>query len=185
MSQVQREEAIELVRKHVKKENNLKHMLAVGAVMKGLAVRLGEDQEKWEVTGILHDIDFEVCSGLGDHTLVASRMLEGLVEDDVLEAIKAYNYENTGVMPDSNFKRALIASDAVSGLVVAAALVMPSKRLKDVTVETLIKKYKSKDFARGADRGRIASCSEMGITVEEFLGIALESMQKIAGELGL
>ncbi|MEN3061449.1 MAG: HDIG domain-containing metalloprotein, partial [Candidatus Methanosuratincola petrocarbonis] len=89
MSQVQREGAIELVRKHVKKENNLKHMLAVGAVMKGLAVRLGEDQEKWEVTGILHDIDFEVCSGLGDHTLVASRMLEGLVEDDVLEAIKA------------------------------------------------------------------------------------------------
>lgn len=180
-----REEAIELVRKHVKKENNLKHMLAVGAIMKGLALRLGEDQEKWEVTGILHDIDFEVCSGLGDHTLVASHMLEGLVEDEVLQAIKAHNYENTGVMPDSNFKRALIASDAVSGLVVAAALVMPSKKLKDVTVKTLIKKYKSKDFAKGADRNRIILCREMGIPLEEFLSIALESMQDIAGELGL
>ena len=180
-----REEAIELVKKHVKKENNIKHMLAVGAVMKKLALRLSEDERKWEVTGILHDIDFEACSGLGDHTLVASRILEGLVEDDVIQAIKAHNYENTGVMPDSKFKKALIASDAVSGLVVAAALVMPSKKLKDVTVETLMKKYKSKDFAKGADRGRIASCAEIGIPVEEFLGIALESMQKIAGEIGL
>ena len=180
-----RDKALALIRKHVSKENNLKHMIAVGAVMKELAIGLGEDQMKWETVGILHDIDFEECSGLVDHTLKAKKILKGIVGDDIIEAMMAHNYENTGVIPDTIIKRALIASDAVSGLVVASALVMPLKKLADVKPDSLMKKFKSKEFARGCDRNRISVCTDLGIKVEDFLSIALEGMKKVSNELGL
>ncbi|MDI9644128.1 MAG: HD domain-containing protein [Candidatus Verstraetearchaeota archaeon] len=180
-----RAKAIELVRGYVKKDNNVKHMLAVGAVMRGLARRLGEDEEKWEVTGILHDIDFEVCGRMEDHAKIAASILSGKVSEEVIEAILAHNHENTGVLVDTAMKRALVASDAVSGLLVAAALVTPSKKLSEVKKESLVKKFRSKDFARGADRERIRVCEEIGLSVEDFLEIALTSLQEIAEEINL
>lgn len=182
---MKRDEALLLVRQHVKKENNLKHMIAVGAVMKAVARRLGEDQDRWELIGLLHDIDFEKCRGLEDHTLLAGEILKGVVEEDMIQAIKAHNHENTGVALDSAVKRSLVASDAVSGLVVATALVMPSRRLADVRPESLSKKYKTKEFARGADRARIAVCETIGLGIEEFLALALEGMKEASAELGL
>jgi predicted hydrolase (HD superfamily) len=180
-----RDESLALVRKHVAKENNIKHMIAVGAVMRELAVGLGEDPAKWEMVGILHDIDFEKCTGLTDHTKIAKDLLKGVVEDEVMDAIMAHNWENTGVALDTKMKKALVASDAVSGLIVAAALVMPSKRLAEVKPDSLMKKFKSKEFARGASRERMAICSEFGLSLEEFLKAALEGMKKVADELGL
>jgi putative nucleotidyltransferase with HDIG domain len=180
-----RDESLALVRKHVAKENNVKHMIAVGAVMKELALRLGEDPAKWEMVGILHDIDFEKCTGLTDHTKIAKDILSSVVEDEVMDAIMAHNWENTGVVLDTKMKKALVASDAVSGLVVAAALVMPSKRVAEVKPESLLKRFKSKDFARGASRERIAICQDTGLSLEEFLTTALEGVKKVAGELGL
>jgi putative nucleotidyltransferase with HDIG domain len=180
-----RDEALKLVKKHVSKENNLKHMIAVGAVMREVAQRLGEDPERWEAVGILHDIDFELCTGLSDHTKIAKEILKGVVDDQIIEAIMAHNYENMGVPLDTKMKKALVASDAVSGLIVAAALVMPSKKLAEVKPDSLMKKFKSKEFARGASRERMAICSEFGLGLEEFLTIALEGMKKVADELGL
>jgi putative nucleotidyltransferase with HDIG domain len=182
---LKREDALALVRKSVAKENNVKHMIAVGAVMKEMAKQLGEDPSKWELVGILHDIDFERCTGLNDHTKIAKDMLKGIVTDEIIEAIMAHNYENTGVVLDSRMKKALVASDAVSGLVVASALVMPSKKMEEVRPDSLMKKFKSKDFAKGASRDRIAVCTELGMTIEGFLSIALEGMKGVAGELGL
>jgi predicted hydrolase (HD superfamily) len=180
-----RDEALTLVKKHVSKESNLKHMIAVGAVMKELAARLGEDPVRWEMVGILHDIDFEKCTGLTDHTLIARELLKGAVDDEVVGAIMAHNWENTGVALDTRMKKALVASDAVSGLIVAAALVMPSKKLAEVKPESLIKKYKSKEFARGASRERMVISAEFGVPLEEFLTAALEGMKKVVDELGL
>lgn len=180
-----REDALALVRKSVAKENNVKHMIAVGAVMKETAKHLGEDPLKWELVGILHDIDFELCTGLNDHTKIAKDMLKGLVTDDIIEAIMAHNYENTGVVLDSKMKKALVASDAVSGLVVASALVMPTKKIEEVRLDSLIKKFKSKDFAKGASRDRIIVCTELGMTLEGFLSVALAGMKGVSGELGL
>lgn len=180
-----RDEAIRLVREHVKKENNIKHMISVGAVMRATAARLGEDLDRWELVGILHDIDFEKCKGLEDHTLVARGLLRGVADEEMMQAIMAHNHENTGVLLDTPMKKALVASDAASGLVVATALVMPSKRLADVKPDSLLKKYKTKDFAKGADRGRIANCEELGMGVPEFLAVALEGMKAVASELGL
>lgn len=182
---MKRDDAIVLVREHVKKENNMKHMIAVGAVMRAVAGRLGEDRERWELVGILHDIDFEKCKGLEDHTLMARSLLQGAVDEEVVQAIMAHNYENTGVALDSNMKKSLVASDAVSGLVVATALVMPSRKLADVKPESLLKKFRTKDFAKGADRARIAACEAIGLGVEEFLALSLEGMKQVSAELGL
>jgi predicted hydrolase (HD superfamily) len=160
-------------------------MIAVGAIMKELALRLGEDQKEWELTGILHDIDFEECDGLRNHTILAKGLLSGKVDDAIIEAIMAHNHENTGVAPDTKLKKALIASDAASGLIVAAALVMPSKKLADVKDESLMKKFKTKEFARGCDRERMMASSELGFSIEGYMSIALEGMKKASAELGL
>lgn len=180
-----RTEALALVKENVAKESNIKHMIAVGAIMKELALRLGEDQGAWEVAGILHDIDFERCDGLKNHTLLAREMLAGKVDTAIIDAIMAHNHENTGVTPDTRLKKALIASDAASGLVVAAALVMPSKKLADVKDESLMKKFKTKEFARGCDRERMRVSSELGFSIEEYMSIALNGMRKASAELGL
>jgi putative nucleotidyltransferase with HDIG domain len=180
-----RDGAMALVRDHIVKESNLKHMIAVGAVMRQLALRLGEDPELWEVIGILHDVDLEECSGMEDHTLIARDMLRGKVEEEVVQCIMAHNAEVTGVPVDSTPKRGLIASDAVSGLVIACALVMPSKKLADVRRESLVKKFGNRDFAKGASRERIMLCQELGLQRDVFLELALEGMKLRADEMGL
>ncbi|MCX6651598.1 MAG: hypothetical protein NT131_08115 [Methanomassiliicoccales archaeon] len=180
-----RAEALSLVKEHVSKESNLKHMMAVGAVMRQTASRLGRDQGSWELTGILHDIDFEECHGMQDHALIARDILLGKVPDEIVQAILAHNYEATGVPVDNELKRALVATDAVSGLVIACALVVPSKKLADVKVSSIIKKFSNKDFARGVDRERIMFCEQLGIPRDEFLQVALEGMLQRASDLGL
>ncbi|MEM4643892.1 MAG: HDIG domain-containing protein [Candidatus Methanomethylicaceae archaeon] len=180
-----REDGLKLIREYVSKENNIKHMIAVSGIMKEVATRLGENPAEWELVGLLHDIDFERCKGIEDHTLVAKELLQGKISDRLIEAIMAHNFENTNVPLDSVIKKALVASDALSGLIVATALVMPSKKIAEIKIETLIKKFKTKDFARGASRERIALCSELGLSLEEFMEIGLEGMKKVAPELGL
>jgi len=180
-----RAEALELVREHVSKESNLKHMVAVGAVMRQTAKHLGEDEDHWEVTGILHDLDFEECHGMQDHALISRDMLQGKVPDDMVQAILAHNHEATGVPVDDPLKRGLVAADAVSGLVIACALVLPAKRLADVKVSSIAKKFGNKDFARGVDRGRIMVCEQLGISRDEFLSLALEGMRLRSADLGL
>ncbi|MCQ5376366.1 MAG: HD domain-containing protein [Methanomassiliicoccales archaeon] len=182
---ISRDEAIRAVRNYISKENNLKHMIAVGAIMRELAMNLGEDALKWEVTGILHDIDFEICDAPSKHTLEAKELLQGFADDEIINSILAHNYEYTSVLPDSKFKKALIASDAASGLIVACALVMPSKKLEEVKLETLLKKYRSKDFAKNVSRERIAICEQLGLSIEQYLQIALNGMKRVHQELGL
>ncbi len=179
------EDSLTLVRSHAHKENNVKHMIAVGAVMGEVSARLGEDVDRWRPVGILHDIDFEECSGMEDHTLRATEILQGIVDGELIEAIMAHNYEATKVPVNNRLKIGLIASDAVSGLVIACALVMPSKKLSDVQMSSVIKKFGNKDFAKGVSRERIMRCRELGLSRDDFLGIALEGMRKAAGELGL
>jgi predicted hydrolase (HD superfamily) len=182
---MERWQALDLARQHVVKESNLKHMIAVGGIMHELAVHLGQPIEDWEVVGILHDIDFETCTGPEDHTIVAQNILRDRLDRTLIEAIMAHNHEHTGVAVDNDLKRGLICSDAVSGLVVAATLVLPSKKIGDVNTRSLMKKYNSKDFAKGVSRERIALCGELGLSLDEFFGIALIGMRGIAAEIDL
>ncbi|RLF09908.1 MAG: phosphohydrolase [Thermoprotei archaeon] len=181
-----RQEALRLVKERVKKENFVKHMLAVEAIMRALAKELGGDEELWGLAGLLHDLDFEeTTSNPSLHGVKACLLLEGLVPEEVLRAIRAHNYEHTGVKPETAMEKALVAADAASGLLVACALVMPNKRLEEVKLETVIRKFKAKDFARGVSRERILMCEQLGLSKERFLSIALEALKSIAGELGL
>ena len=181
-----RDEALKLVESHVSKRNWIYHMLAVEAIMRGLAEHFGEDVEEWGLVGLLHDVDFGVTEKeAGRHGLEAEKILRGRVSEKMVKAIKAHNYEHTGVKPESLMEKALISSDALSGLIIASALVMPSRRMEEVTVETLAKKFKQKDFAKGADRERIRLYEIMGVPRDKFFELALDSLKKISQSIGL
>ena len=181
-----RADALRLLEENVRDKKIILHMIAVGAIMKEVARYFGEDEELWELVGLLHDIDYErTKNDPSKHGLVAEEILGSLVSEEVLRAIKSHNYENTGVEPKTRMEKALIASDAVSGLIIACALVMPSKKLEEVKVETVKKKFKQKDFARRVSRERILFCEEIGIPREKFFELALNALKEISGELGL
>jgi len=182
-----REEALNLVKKNVAKRNFVYHMLAVEAIMKSLAKHFGEDEHLWGLTGLLHDIDYGKTEATPEkHAMLAEEILnEFALPQEVIKAIKAHNFQYTHVKPETRMEKALIACDAVSGLLVACALVMPSKKLKDVKVETVIKKLKAKDFARGVERERILFCEEIGIPRKKFFEITLDGLKNISSEIGL
>ena len=179
-----RDECIQVVKENCKNRNLFKHMLATEAVMAGLAERLGEDRDEWATAGLVHDLDYDETADLPEkHGLVSAEMLEKMgFSDELVHAVKAHNAH---VPRESAMDRALYASDPVTGLIVAAALMHPSKKLAEVDVDFIMRRFKEKRFAAGADRDQIGSCSELGLELEEFIGIALTSMQGISDELGL
>ena len=181
-----REEALSLVKKNVKKRNIVYHMIAVEAVMRGLARHFGEDEDLWGLTGLLHDIDYEKIGDAWEkHGVLAGEILNDMVSEEVKRAIKAHNFERTSVTPESRMEKALICCDAISGLLVACGLVMPTKKLAEVKVKTVKKKFKDKDFARGADRERILFCEKIDVPRERFFEIALDGLREYAAEIGL
>jgi putative nucleotidyltransferase with HDIG domain len=181
-----REEALNLVKKNVMKRNIVYHMLAVEAIMRSLAKHFGEDEQLWGLTGLLHDIDYGKTESTPEkHGILAEEILKELVPKELKRAIKAHNFQHTHIKPETRMEKALIACDAISGLLVACALVMPSKKLADVKVKTVMKKFKDKDFARGASRERTLFCEEIGISREKFFEIALNGLKNISREIGL
>ena len=181
-----RDEALDLVKANISKKNVVFHMIAVEAVMRGLAKHLGEDEALWGLTGLLHDIDYEKVDGeWKKHGVLAEEILKGRVSEKTIQAIKSHNHENTGVAPKNRLDKALIASDSISGLLVACALVMPSKKLCDVKVKSVRKKFKSKDFAKGVSRERIKFCEKIDVPIDQFFEISLESLKQYAEEIGL
>ncbi len=179
------EDALKLLEQEIQNEKLIKHCLAVAKIMEKLAERLGEDKEKWKITGLLHDIDYEKTKeNMEKHGLLAREILEGKVEEDIIKAIERHN-EFTGNLPKERIDFALIASDQVSGLIIASALILPSKKLKDLKLDTLKKKFKQKDFARNVKREKILYCEKLGINLEDFLELSLEALKNIDKELGL
>jgi putative nucleotidyltransferase with HDIG domain len=179
-----REEAVALVEEHCRNRNLFKHMLATEAVMAGLAERLGEDVESWALAGLVHDLDYdETADEPSRHGLVSAERLSELgFPEAIVHAVKAHNEH---VPRESAMDRALYASDPVTGLIVAAALMHPSKKLAGVDVPFVMRRFNEKRFAAGADRDQIRACSEMGLELEDFLAVAIASMQGISDDLGL
>jgi len=184
-----REEALKLLREYLRDDKMVKHCIAVEAIMRALAKRLGGDEEVWGLVGLLHDIDYDVTGrDLKTHGLKAMEILRGALPEELLRVIACHN-ENTGIEPETEEGRkmciALRAADQISGLIVATALVMPHKRIEEIKLSTLKRKFKSKDFARGVRRDRIAGIEELGIGLDEFMQLALDAMKSVAPELGL
>ncbi len=182
-----REQALALVRQRVKSENLVNHMLAAEAIMGALARRLGGEEGQWRLAGLLHDLDVEETADTMDvhGTLTVKWLREaGLDDEEVLQAILAHNSAN-GSTIGSSMDRALFACDCLTGLVTAAALIRPERKLELVSLKSLKKRFKEPSFAKGARREDIMTCSELGLELEEFLAIGLEAMQGVADELGL
>ncbi|MGE5389805.1 MAG: HDIG domain-containing metalloprotein [Deltaproteobacteria bacterium] len=181
-----RREALVLLKEHLHSPNLLSHSLAVASIMKALAARLAGDEDEWELAGLLHDIDYdETEANMELHALVGGRLLQekGLPQT-VVNAVISHN-EIHGVPRDTVMNKALWAADPVSGFITAAALIRPDKSIAEVQLKSLKKRFKENSFARGANREQMASCSEFGLELDEFLSISLAAMQGIAAELGL
>ena len=175
-----------LVKKNITKRNIIYNVLAVEAIMRSTAKHFGEDENQWGLLGLRHDIDDEKTETTPEkHSLLAEEILKGIVPDKFIRSIKTHNSRYTGVKPEIRMEKALIAADAISGLLVACALVMPSRKLADVKIESVAKKFRDKDFARGAERERILLCEEIGIPREKFFEITLNGLKGVAAEIGL
>ena len=181
-----RQEAVILVKKQVKNKNLVKHMLAVEAVMGRLAERFNENTTTWSLAGLLHDIDYDkTADSPAEHSKVGAEMLRNFgFADEIVNAVESHNPYH-GIPRDSLLAKALYASDPVTGLVVAAALIHPKKKLSAIDVPFLENRFNEKHFARGADRDQIRSCQELGLELDDFLELSLEAMQGISKELGL
>jgi len=184
---MERDKVLNLLEENLNKDNLVKHSLAVEAAMKELADYFDEDVDKWGVCGLLHDIDYEKTEGdLETHSKVGSEMLrEWGFEEEVCDAVLTHN-EAHGVEPETLMAKSLYCADPLTGLIVAATLVLPSKRISDLKVENVLNRFKEEDFASSVNRENIKQCeSLLGLDLEEFVGIVLRSMQKISEDLGL
>lgn len=183
---VERVEALNLVKKYVKNKNLIKHMLATEAVMGALAKRCEADVDSWRLAGLVHDLDYDQTAEEPEqHGIFAAKMLKELnFPAEIIQAVRAHNgllgYERI-----SSMDHALYAADPVTGLIVAAALIHPHKKLTFIDAKFVLNRFDEKHFARGASREQIKSCSQLNLELEEFVGISLEAMQNTSGELGL
>lgn len=194
---ISKDQALHLIKEHVKNANMLKHTFAVEALMGGVydvlesrgEKDLGGTRDDWLMAGLLHDGDYceEVPANMQGVQIALWAKEKGFeLPENVAHAMAAHNWENTKVEPKTLMDWALFIGDSLTGLIVATALVTPLKKLSDVTVESILKKFKQKSFAAGTRRQDIALCQEkLGLSLEEFVGVTLKSMQDISFELGL
>jgi len=184
---ISRERALELVNSHIQNENLIKHCLAAEAVLRAMAVHLGQDVEKWGLAGLLHDLDAESHADLDNHTQETARLLkEEGVDAEIIEAIRLHNLQaHPGEVRTTVFQHALAAGETITGLVIATALVQPDRKLASVKPKSVKKRMKEKAFARGANREIIMECEIIGIPIADFCQLSVNAMQEIAQDLGL
>ena len=183
---ITRDEAFELLKKHNSETNLINHALESEAVMRGLAAKLGKDEELWGITGLLHDLDYAVTKDIHDrHGLDSVELLKGKLPDDALAAIRRHASEMNGAEdPETDFDFALRCGETVTGLVHAGALVRPTK-IDGMKPKSLKKKMKDKAFAASVNRDCIRECDKIGLELGDFLQIAIAAVTAIAPEVGL
>lgn len=187
-----REEAYKILNEYIKNQNLIKHHLACEATMKTLCIRLNpnaseKEIEKWGVTGLLHDADYELTKDTPEkHTIVLEEKIGNKLDPEIMHAIKSHNADRNGVTPKSLMDWSIYCCDELTGLIVAAALIHPDKKLSSINTEFILKRMNEKSFARGADREMIKMSEEkLGIPLDEFIALTLKAMQYIHATLGL
>lgn len=183
--QLNRDEILDSIHGNIQDRNMIKHMLATEAIMRALARRLGEDEEEWGIAGLIHDIDSELVEGdMSTHSrLGADIALELGVSSAVAHAVLCHN-EAHGVPCETSLDKALYCADPLSGFITAAALVRPDK-LTGLTTKSVLKRLRERSFAAGVSREQVAQCCEIGLELEEFVGLGIEAMAGIAFDLEL
>jgi putative nucleotidyltransferase with HDIG domain len=181
-----RAEALALLKQYNKTESLIKHALAVEGVMRHMARKRGEDEEKWGIIGLIHDLDYEQFPD--QHCKKTGEILKD--NDWPEEYIRAVVSHGWGicsdVKPESEMEKVLYAIDELTGLVVTSALVRPSKSVLDMNTKSVKKKWKQKQFAAGVDRSIIEKGAEMlGVELGELITDTIMGMRAVAGEIGL
>lgn len=183
---MQRDEALAIMHEHVQNQNLRRHMLAVEAAMRDYAKFFGEDPDEWGIVGLLHDFDWEIHPSLESHPQAGAPILqERGVPEHIIRCILSHA-DHTGVPRQTLMERALYACDEITGLIVAVALVRPSRSLHDLKVRSVRKKWKEPRFAANVDRDQIArAAEELGVDLWEHVDRVIQAMRTIADELGL
>ena len=186
MNGINREAAWGLLCEYTQSESLRKHMLAVEACMRAYARKYGEDEEKFGITGLLHDFDYEKYPTAEEHPFVGNKILkEKGYPEEILRAILSHA-DYSGVPRETRMEKCLYACDELSGLITAAALVKPSKAVADVDAKSIRKKMKDKAFARSVNRDDITNgAADLGVDLDEHITFCIEAMRGIANELGL
>jgi len=190
-STITREQAYKLLTEHIKDPANLNHSRESEVVMRALARELGEDEEYWGNLGLLHDIDWE-C-GEDTHCTKCREILAAAgADEDFIETVVSHGYgvkilgaDFAGKKRETRIQHLLAAAETITGLIYAAALVRPDKKLTEVEVQSIKKKMKDKSFAAKVDREVIRECTEAGIELDNFIKISLDAMKEIADEVGI
>lgn len=182
-----REEALVLLSRYIGNERIRAHSLASEAVMRALALRLGEDPDRWGIAGLLHDLDLELVEGdLMRHGLETAAILQAEDYDaEIIDAIMRHNEMSAGKGRETAFQHALAAGETITGLITATAMVYPDKKLAGVKAKSVVKRMKEKAFAASVNRDTIMECEVIGVSLGEFAEICLESMKGISDDLGL
>lgn len=174
---ISRQEAYELVKRHLASERIIYHVLSVEAVMRALAEKLGEDVDLWGVTGLIHDLDLDITAdNIEKHAYVTVDMLKDKLPEDAKHAIIVHALH---VPPKSRFDWGLYCADPVTGLITAGVMTHPSKDIHQFSLESLKKRFKDRRFAAGANREQINSCVQLGLDLDEFLSLSLTAMQNL------
>ncbi len=193
-----RDQALKIVRELIKNENLVRHHLAAEVCMVALATKLLAKQdlaseekgneEEWGLVGLLHDADYELTKDPLKHTLVLEEELKKRNIDlgpEVLNAIRFHNKENVECH-ESLMGWAIYICDELTGLIVAATLIHPDKKLNSIDTDFVLRRFNEPNFAKGADRKRILPCGEkLGTPLEEFIAICLQAIQNAHAVLGL
>ena len=181
-----RAEALEILHEHTKSESLRRHALQVEACVAAYAEHLGEPEEDWRVTALLHDFDYEMHPEAPDHPMKGEPILAGRgVPAEIRRAILSHaNY--SGVPRDTRLEKSLFACDELSGFISACALVKPTRKVAEVDVKTVRKKMKDKAFARSVSREDIVNgAAGLGVDLDEHIGFCIAAMQRNADAIGL
>ena len=192
---IDRVHALKLLDKYVSTPWLRLHMIESEAIMKSLAKYFGENEQEWGLAGLLHDLDFDyVQKDPLRHGVEIDNIfkIEGIqvgedIPESVYHAIKAHCEGNPNILQEreSKFDYALSSAETISGFLVACALVQPDKRIKSVNVDSVMKKFKKKDFAKGVDRQLIYDIEETGMSLDEFVKVSLDALYSISDDIGL
>jgi len=181
-----REIAFDLFKKYNKSESLLKHALSVEGVMKYMAKKAGEDENKWGIIGLIHDLDYEMYPE--QHCIMTEKILrENNWPEEYIRAVLSHGWGLAStVKPETQLEKTIYAMDELTGLVATSALVRPSKSVMDMEARSVKKKWSDKKFAAGVDRSVIEKGAEMlGVTLDELITDCIMGMREVAEEIGL
>lgn len=187
------QQAKDLLEKYVSDPITRLHLRETEVFMRELAKRLNENEEEWGIIGLLHDLDWDLTkNNQSEHCIKIQQILrEAGANEFLIEAIISHGYGHeiipqlTAKQRSGKLQHCLAAAETLTGLIIASALVQPSKKLGDVSLRSLKNKFKTKSFAAKCSRDIILECEKAGISLDEFLQIGLSALQKISNELSL